>query len=209
MPSINMIASRRADKLRRENNLRNTVYAIIAEIGVVVLVLSFLSIRLAAITAHISELDGQIVKLQPTVTQIQKLQTETARLMPKVLTLDGAKKDTLFWYNNIFAVANSLPAKTWLTAMSSAIPPAGTTPVPGSGAGTDPTLNVTGIATSHAAVGDTMLRMNQQPGLDHVDLAFDQAQKLGKIDTVAFQMTIHLKPEAGPPVMGGTDVKKS
>ena len=41
-----------------------------------------------------------------------------------------------------------------------------------------------------------MLRMNQAPSLDHVDLAFVQQQKIGTADTVAFQMTVHLKPEA-------------
>ena len=42
-----------------------------------------------------------------------------------------------------------------------------------------------------------MLRMNQAQSLDHVDLAFVQAQKLGATDAVSFQMTVHLKPEAG------------
>jgi Tfp pilus assembly protein PilN len=209
MPSINMITTRRADKLRRENNLRNTVYAIIAEIGLVVICLSFLSIRLAALTAHIAELDGQIVKLQPKVSQIQKLQQETARLMPKVDTLDGAKKDTLFWYSNLFAVANSLPPKTWLTSIATTLPAAGNVPAPGANAGPDPTMSVSGIATSHTDVGEAMLRMNQSPTLDHVDLAFDQSQKVGKTDTVAFQMTVHFKPEPGSSTQGGPNDRKS
>jgi len=204
-----MIASRRADKIRRENNLRNTVYAILAESGVVLLALGFLTIRLGAISAQVAVLNGKIQTLQPKVNQIQKLQQETARLMPKVQTLDGAKRDTLFWYNGIFAVSNSLPPKTRLTGLSpTGAGPADVAVIPGQVSGKDPTIQVNGIATSHATVGDAMLKMNGAPQLDHVDLAFDQTQKVGKQDTVAFQMTIHLKPEEDPG-KGAADVKKS
>ena len=51
---------------------------------------------------------------------------------------------------------------------------------------------------SEATVGQSMLRMNQSPRLDHVDLSFVQSQKIGKADAVSFQMTVHLKPEAPP-----------
>jgi Tfp pilus assembly protein PilN len=203
-----MIASRRADKVRRETNLRNIFYAIVGEIGVVLLWLSFLSVRLAAIAADDAELAGKIQSLQPTVSQIQKLQNETARLMPEVQTLDGAKADTLFWYNSLYAVTNSLPAKTWLTSVGTSAGAGGGT-APGAMTGTDPTLNVTGIATSHAAVGETMLRMDLAPGLDHVDLAYDQEQKTGQANTVAFQMTVHLKPEVAISTQGGPDAAKS
>ena len=55
--------------------------------------------------------------MQPSVTKIQQLQSQTAALMPKVQTLDGAKADTLFWYKNFYAVTTSLPPKTWLTSL--------------------------------------------------------------------------------------------
>lgn len=209
MPSINIIAPRRAEKLRRERNLKNIVYAIIGEIAIVMLVIGFLVLRLAALTARTAELDGQIVKLQPKVTQIQKLQQETERLMPKVITLAGAKTDTLFWYNNISAIASCLPQSTWLTSLATGLPPLGTSETPGSIAGSDPTLSIMGVATSHSDVGAAMLAMNQQPGLDHIDLGFDQAQKLGTTDTVTFAMTIHLKPEPAAAGGGDADGKKS
>lgn len=208
MPSINMIAGRRAEKIRREKNLKNIVYAILAESGAVMLCLGVLTIRLGAVTAEIAELNGKMQTLQPKVNQIQKLQQETAKLMPKVQTLDGAKQDTLFWYDSIYAVAGSLPPKTWLTNLATSGATADKV-APGQVSGTDPTINISGVATSHATVGDAMLRMNQAPELDHVDLAFDQAQKVGTIDTVAFQMVIHLKPEPAPAGQGGSSVTKS
>ncbi|MDQ2798500.1 MAG: hypothetical protein M3Y13_02530, partial [Armatimonadota bacterium] len=59
-----------------------------------------------------------------------------------------------------------------------------------------------------AVVGETMLRMNQSPTLDHVELAFVQQQKIGDADAVGFQMTVHLKPEVAPVKPAGKgDVK--
>ena len=79
---------------------------------------------------------------------------------------------------------------------------------PGAAGGDDPTLNISGIAMSQSVVGETMLRMNQSPSLDHVELAFVQQQKIGSMDAVGFQMTVHLKPEAAAAKPAGKgDVK--
>ena len=194
MPSINMIALRRDEKRHQEQNARKLLYSIAGEIGVVVVVASVLTARILVTQNHIGDLSNQLAKLKPQVAQIQSLQAQTAALQPKVDTLDGAKTDTLFWYNNFYAITDSLPARTWLTSLGTSAG-GGTATTPGTAAGTDPTLNISGIAMSNAAVGQSMLRMNQSPRLDHVDLSFVQSQKIGAADAVSFQMTVHLKPE--------------
>ncbi|BDI32999.1 hypothetical protein CCAX7_50500 [Capsulimonas corticalis] len=213
MPSINMVALRRAEKRRQENNIRKIVYAILGEIGVFVLLLTFMSARMFSINGHIGDMDGKLQKLQSKVTQIQGLQQETSKLLPKVTTLASAKSDTLFWYDSIYAVTRSLPGRTWLTAITTQ----GSTPsaaaagpaVTAAPADSDPSLSVAGIAMNQSSVGEAMLHMNHEPSLDHVDLAYVQSQKTGKTDTVSFQMTVHLKQPAAPPAKGGTDVQKS
>ena len=117
MPSINMIAARRAEKRRQEQNIRKLVYGIIAEIGVVVAATGALGTTFVRLNNQSADLSGQIRKLQPKVNEIQKLQQDAGRLQPKVETLDGAKADTLFWYSNLYAITNSLPPKTWLTSL--------------------------------------------------------------------------------------------
>ena len=200
MPSINMIAVRREDKRRQENNIRKLLYAILGEVGLVVLLAFVLTARILVTTGRISELNGQLDKLKPRVAAIQSLQAQTADMMPKVQTLDGAKSDTLFWYKNFYAVTASLPPKTWLTSLGTGTAASATpgTTAPGAAGGDDPTLSLSGVAMSQATVGETMLRMNQAPSLDHVDLAFVQQQKIGTADAVSFQMTVHLKPETDP-----------
>ena len=191
-----MIALRREEKRHQEKNVRKLLYSIAGEISLVAAVAFVMTARILVTENHISDLSNQLEKLKPQVAQIQALQAQTAALQPKVTTLDGAKKDTLFWYNNFYAVTASLPPKTWLTSLGTGAAAADT--APGSASGDDPTLSLSGVAMSEATVGESMLRMNQSPMLDHVDLAFVQAQKIGTADAVSFQMTVHLKPEAPP-----------
>jgi len=203
MPSINMIAVRRQEKKRQEQNIRKLLYAILGEVGLVVAVAFLLTARILVTQNQIGRLSDRVNALQPSVTKIQQLQSETAALMPKVQTLDGAKADTLFWYKNFYVVTASLPPKTWLTSLgtgtgagSGAGSASAASAAPGTADGADPTLSLVGVAMSQAVVGEMMLRMNQAPSLDHVDLASVQQQKIGKADAVGFQMTVHLKPEA-------------
>lgn len=211
MPSINMIAVRRADKKRQEQNIRKLLYGIIGESGLVVAAAFFITARIFGMQGHVSDLSDQLRKLQPRVVEIQTLQAQTAAMQPKVATLDGAKADTLFWYSSLGAVTASLPAQTWLTSMGTSAAAANS--APGSYAGTDPTLNISGVAMSQAMVGETMLRMNTAPSLDHVDLSFVTQQKIGLANAVSFQMTVHLKPEAGAAVpidlKGASNAQKS
>ncbi len=203
MPSINLIASRREVKKRQAQNIKKILYVIAGEIGVIVLGFMGFSVQFLQTRNHVGDLNEQLSRLQPRVTQIKDLQAQTLALSPKVKTLDGAKEDTLFWYANLYAITKSLPPKTWLTTLNTggAASPA----LPGTISGADPTMDVSGVATSQASVGKTMQLMNQQPSLDHVDLSSVTAQKTGQIDTVSFQMTVHLKPEpdAVPKGKGG------
>ena len=206
MPSINMIALRREEKRRQEQNVRKLLYSIAGEVGLIVAVSFVMTARIIVTQDHIGDLSAQLDKLKPQVAQIQALQAQTTALQPKVDTLDGAKADTLFWYNNFYAVTTSLPPKTWLTSLGTGTDTASAAPVPGNASGDDPTLSLAGVAMSEAAVGQSMLQMNQSPMLDHVDLSFVQAQKIGDADAVSFQMTVHLKPEAAP-AKPGKDTK--
>lgn len=192
-----MIALRREEKRHQEKNARKLLYSIAGEVGVVTAVAFVLTARILVAQGHLGDLSSQLAKLKPQVAQIQALQAQTTALQPKVDTLDGAKADTLFWYNNFYAVTDSLPPKTWLISLGTGSTGAAGAVTPGTASGPDPVLNLSGIALSEATVGQSMLRMNQSPRLDHVDLSFVQSQKIGAMDAVSFQMTVHLKPEAG------------
>ncbi len=197
MPTINMIASRRALKRRQEQNVRKLVYGVSAEVGCFLVAASVLYAHVVSLRGQSSDLGAQMQKLSPRVAENDRLTKATALLLPKVTTLDGAKADTLFWYTSIATVAGSLPPNAWLTSLgvTGSAAPGGVGAAPGSSSGADPTVLLSGVTLNQATVGEAMLRMNQSPNLDHVDLAFVQSQKTGTTDTVSFQMTVHLKPE--------------
>lgn len=210
MPSINMIAARRAQKRRQENNTRKLAYGVLGEIGLVLIVASILSIRLVAANGRLSDLVDQYSKLQPRVTRIQNLQQETAVLTPRLAMLDGAKNDTMFWYNNVFALANSLSATAWVNTISSNTGSALLGDAPGVASGPAPVLSVQGYAANATQVGQTMLLLNQSPYVDHAELSFVDEHKFGTIPGVSFQMSVHLKPETAAiaPVKGDANAAK-
>lgn len=204
MPSINMIAARRAEKRRQERNTQKLIYGIVAELGVILLVTSFMVGRLVTTHNHVQDLNDQIKSLQTKVDEIQNLQSSTSALQPKVNALTQARTNTLYWYTAVQNVASSLPADTWLTSLGT-----NGTPTPGDGSGAAPaSLNVQGMATTQFTVGETMLKMNTYPTIDQVLLNNVAQSSFGTSPTVTFALIVQLKPAATAPA-GGTNVQKS
>jgi Tfp pilus assembly protein PilN len=212
VPSINMIAARRADKKKQEQNIRRLVYAIAGEVGGTLVIISILVGRMVLINGQISDLQHETVKLKPTVASIQNMQQETQQMQPEVATLAGAHGDTMFWYDGFYAVTSALPPQSWLTALSTS--GAGDA-APGAVAAGDPQLTLSGNTTEQSQVETAILQMNQLPGLDHVYLSSVTQEKVAGASKVTFQMTVHLKPEVAvtmvdtTPLAGGTNVQKS
>lgn len=214
MPSINMIAARRAEKKKQEQHVKSLAYAVLAEIGLVFLAISILSLRLMTTNARAATLDGQLSKLEPKVIQIHDLQSKIAAITPKVAMLAGAKADTMFWYNGVSDISSCLSGKTWLTGLSTATASTATGfGGPGTAEANAPTVSLLGSAGNPDMVGDTILKLNTLPSLDKVELAFVQHQQIGTVDAVTFQMNVYLKPEpaaaAATPAVGGSDAVKS
>ena len=204
MPSINLIASRREEKRRLQQRTRRLAYAIASEVGVILLVASIMMVRIVGIRGHISDLDGQVSQLQPKVNQIQDLQDETARLKPKVATLNTARNTTLYWYTALQTVAASLPDQAWLTSLSAAGDPAPPKPAAantqGGAAGASsapmPTLTISGMAANSDQVGIAMMKMNQFANINSVTLnAVTQTQFQGR-DAMNYSLLVTLKPNA-------------
>lgn len=202
MPSINMIASRRAEKRRVEANTQKLIYGILAEFGVFLLVSSVMVGRLVTTHNHSADLDDRIKSLQAKVDEIKHLQDATAAMAPKVTALADAKSKTLYWYTSFQNVAAALPASTWLTSLSSVGTPDGST-------GSEAKLNFQGMALTQFNVGEAMLRMNAFPNIKQVDLNVVQQSNYGTRPVVNFQMMVELKPTTAPATGGSNNAQKS
>lgn len=226
MPSVNMIAARRAEKHRLELNTRKLVYGVVGELGLILVVVSFMVAHLVMTQTHVGVLEAQIKNLQPKVDNIKQLESDTASLKPKVDVVDSSRTDTLFWYAALQSLTQSLPPKTWVTSVSTngapVIAASSSSPAtPGaapsaSSAGGSASLTVSGMSASQDEVGQAMLKMNSFPNFNQAVLSNVQKSDVGKTPAVSWQLTVQLNPDATDDSQqgmtspqGGSNVQKS
>lgn len=192
MPSINMIAARRAEKKRVEKMVYCTLLVILGELAITLGVVGFMTARVHASNVNIRQLDVQMTKLQPTVTRIKRYEGEIKQLEPRLNLLGQSRDQTMAWYTVVHDLARSMPADTWLTGIATG-QAASTSPSAGS-AVPSATLNLSGTSVSQKLVGETMLRLNQCPEFDQVDLTYTQESTIGEAKALQFQIVAKLKP---------------
>jgi len=185
MPSINMIAPRRAERRRLERDARRLLFFICLEIVVAVAVSGVLWARIYSTRARIGDLEVQLIKLQPEVKRIQMLQAMTSELQPKLTLLTEAKSRTLHWYNFLDKLSRSLPEKTWIRRIDSCDPTADKPD--------EYKIVLSGVAGSHALVGELMMRLYGNQDLDSVGLRFTQATDVGRRPVYEFEVAADLK----------------
>lgn len=187
MPAINMIAPRRAEKRRLERDMRRLLIVIVVELVFAVGVGGWLCTRLFTTRAQIADLEVQLARLQPVVSQIERYEKATAKLEPKLKLLDKAKDNTLRWYNTLDRLTQCMPESAWLTQISSKADRAGAS---GSGG---LSVDIRGISANQATVGEAMLRINTIPDLKRVDLSFTQSSTVGNATAVEFEINAAMK----------------
>lgn len=178
MPSINMIAPRRAEKRRVERSMRRLALLILAELVFVVALGGWVFTKTIATHATIADYNAQLQALAPKIKDIQLLDKKTAQLKPKLDLLNQAKARTMCWYNTLDRLTQSVPASTWLTRLS-------TTAAVGS---KDLVLNINGLTCEQARVGETMMRLHSNPDFKSVDLHYTQKATLGLTQAIEFEI---------------------
>ena len=197
MPSINMIAARRAEKKRLEKLISTVFLVIVGELVVTLAVVGFMTARVHATNLAIRDLDTRLTQLQPTVDKIRRYESEIKRLEPRLDLLSESRERTLLWYTILQDLSRSMPEKTWLTSVA-------TTSVQSAREGAEapaPALNISGMSVSQRLVGEAMLRLNQFPEFKRVDLSYTQEGN-EECNTLEFQVIAKLP--AQEPKEGGT-----
>lgn len=188
MPSINMIAPRRAEKLRLQRDIRRLVMVVIAEVLFAVCLGGWMCTMLWSTQIKITGLDRQIEKLQPVIKQIEDFESATNNLTPKLELLGHAKNQTMCWYNTLDKLTQSLPDATYLTRIATSVNSASTDKQ------AETVVNLTGVSSAQARVGETMMRLQTIPDFSKVDLSF--TRKSGAKDTgIEFQIDASMKSE--------------
>lgn len=191
MPSINMIAPRRAEKRRRERDMRRLVLVIVGELIVAVGVGGWICTRLFTTNNRIAELDTQIAKLRPVVRQISAYRKAVKQLEPRMKLLSQSKECTLRWYSALDKLTQSLPASTYLTKINTVAD--AQNPLVAK-------INLNGISVSQERVGEAMMRLNEVPEFDSVDLHYTQNTTVDSASAIEFEIGTVMKN--GPQVKG-------
>jgi len=184
MPSVNMIAPRRAEKLRLERDMRRLVIVIIAELVIAAGLGGWVCTKLWTTNGRIADLNVQLTKLQPIVKEIKQYEQASAKLDPKLKLLGQAKDGTMRWFNTLDRLSASLPDSTYLTRVSTVISP---------DSKNQSTVSLNGVSSSQAKVGEIMLRINSIPDFRSVDLHFTQKTLVGVNTAVEFEIGAQLK----------------
>lgn len=189
MPSINMIAPRRAEKQRLERDMRRLVLVIMAELILAVGLGGWVCTKAYTIRTSVSRLDAQIAKLQPVVKEIEQYESATKQLAPKLKLLGEAKDRTMRWYNSLDRLTQSLAASTFLTRITT------------SGDSTEGTnISLSGVSPSQEKVGETMLRIQTIPDFEKVNLAF--TRKTANRDVSGFEFEVGASIKGSEPSKG-------
>jgi Tfp pilus assembly protein PilN len=218
MPAINMIAAKREEKKRLEQRTRNLVYGIAVEAGLFLVALSYMVVQLVSTQDQVAGLNESIAKLKPQVAQIQGLQDQTALLEPKLTALNDARTNTLYWYTSIENLTDSLTDSSWLVSLQTSGDPS-VVNLDGPANNQGPQMQVQGVSLTQSEVGQTMLRMNEYPSFDHVNLTFVQQQQGGftamtnGVIPVEFEIAIELHsttpPASADKTLGADNAAKS
>lgn len=188
MSSINMIAARRAERKRSERQVRIAAMVVLCELVALFAILSFMTARIYAASGTIRQLDKKLVKILPTVEKIKGYEAETKKLQPKVDLLADSCERTLVWYSLMQNLGRSVSENTWLSSINSvrSVPAKRTDSSEPETPKT--TVNLRGTSVNQRLVGETMLRLNQYPGLERVDLNYTQNGRSQALNTIDFEI---------------------
>ena len=183
MPNVNLIAARRAEKKRVEQNTRRLFFGLTVEVAALVVLGSVLGVNQMKLQGDLVEADTKLLQLQPTLERIKSIETDKALLQPKLDTLVSAKTDTLRWRAMLQIVSQSVPSNAWLSGISA------------TGTGDETNITIAGVAGSQTLVGETMTRLQSFPVFDKVDLKFTQlsSQPEDPVQRITFEIGAHLK----------------
>ena len=178
MPSINMIAPRRAEKRRLERAMRRLAILVVAQLVFAVALGGWVFMKTLTTRTTIAELNSQLQLLTPKIKKVAELERQTAELKPKVDLLNQAKSRTMRWYNTLDKLTQSVPSETWLTRIA-------TTANPGQ---PETIVSINGVTCEQAKVGETMMRLHTNPDFRRVDLHYTQKGTFAKSQALEFEI---------------------
>lgn len=187
MANINLISSRRAERVRLARIARGLAVATIVVLTMGMGSAGFMFGQIIMAGGSLAKAEAQMEKLRPVLDEIAASEQRQAQLKPKLETLTQAQVRTHRWWSVMEGFKRAIPNETWLTNMA----------VEKNG-DDDQTVRINGITANQARVGETMYRLSQQQEFyKKVDLRFTQVSQDPLDPKVEFELAAQMNPVEG------------
>jgi Tfp pilus assembly protein PilN len=187
MININLIAGRRAQRLRIAKLVRISAYGVLGLVVAVVLTYAWLSIAISMVNGEIREVDARLndPELVRALDRITFLEGQSAVLKPRVKLLQEVHQSQKDWGHILRDLSGVIPNDVWLTSLGSRREQ------------TDQHLVIGGSALSQRAVGNFMLNLKQAPWCSLPTLGYTQAVRVQNTEVINFEVTVTLDHAIG------------
>jgi Tfp pilus assembly protein PilN len=187
MININLVANRRAQRLRLAKVARISAYGVIGLMVAVVLTYAWLSIAVTMVSGEIREVEASLGSpaLSKALDRISFLESQAAVLRPRVKLLHQVQESQKDWGQILQDLSDVIPNDVWLTSVGSRREQ------------TEQRLIISGSALSQSAVGNFMLNLKTAHWCGVPALGYTQTVRLQDTDVVNFEVTVPLDKPIG------------
>lgn len=198
MPLINLIETRRIAARREERGVRIGLVTLCSTTAVCILGYGFLFLQTEGLAQEQRTLAVAKEKLAPLLKRIGEDERERAELEPRLKTLGNAQKITGRWGRVMQHMTTNTPSGAWLTSVRCV-------------AGPDKPVSISlgGVGRDQSEAAEFMMRLQNNPDLENVQLNFTQEKMLDKASAIEFEVGADIAGTAPPPKPTTEEEKKA
>jgi Tfp pilus assembly protein PilN len=185
---INLIAERRAQKVRALTIMRCVVYSLIAILVGVALMYGKMLVATRSVQGHIAEVEANLTDpaLADAVDRIAFLEANITELQPRVTLLEKVHDSEEAWIRIMRDMSGAIPKGVWVSQMNSRRGPE------------EQTLTLRGSAYRQRDIGEFMLRVEELGWSGTPNLGYTQASmNLQGSNSIDFEVAVPLKRAIG------------
>ncbi len=178
MPLINLIESQILSEKRADRQLQMSKFILIGVATVIGSSYFVLVAEGASLNGQANAIESKLKKLKPLQGQIDAFKKDEGNLGPRLKTLEDARKLTNHWAHLMEHLASNTPSNVWLTSLrSSAVDPE--KPIH---------ISFNGVGQSQTLVSEMLLRTQNAPDLESVNLVGSQEKMYEKSTGIEFEL---------------------
>src|SRR5579862_1664911 len=178
MPYVNLIQEQRLVAQGNERKARSFFFVFVGVLVTSGLAYGFFSMDGLLISHQATNVEAQNKRNAPITKQIEQNAKELAELTPRLKTLQDAQMSTGRWDRILNHLTVQTPQSTWLTGLR----------CQASDASKPIQVNFIGISGSQSPIGEFIMRLQNQPDLENVNLKYTNEKLVSTTQAIEFEV---------------------